>query len=82
MHTHWTRCPPLEVFRQMSEGAEIEVFRRTWCRFDFPAAAAMAPGGRFERPRPLWAGDPVCDMTWTVTTNNSETSRPRQEIRG
>ena len=66
MHTHWTRCPPLEVFRELCEDDELDVFRGTWCRFDFPAAEAMAAGGRFIRPHVLSAGDSVCDMTWTV----------------
>lgn len=69
MHTHWTRCPPLEVFRELCEGDEIEAFRGTWCAFDYPAAEAMAEGGRFIRPHVLSRGDPVCDMTWTTEGN-------------
>jgi hypothetical protein len=26
----------------------------------------MVPGGRFERPHALSAGDPVCDMSWVA----------------
>lgn len=69
MHTHWTRCPPLEVFCELCEADELDAFRGTWCAFDYPAAEAMAEGGRFIRPRVLSRGDPVCDMNWTTMDN-------------
>lgn len=69
MHTHWTRCPPLEVFREVAEEEEMDAFRGTWCAFDYPAAEAMAEGGRFSRPHVLSRGDPVCDMNWTTADN-------------
>jgi len=73
MHTHWTRCPPLEVFRELCEGDEIDAFRGTWCAFDYPAAEAMAEGGRFVRPHVLSRGDSVCDMNWTTEGNPAVT---------
>lgn len=72
MHTHWTRCPPLDVFREACGEGELEVFARSWCRFDFAAAEAMVAGGRFRRPLVLSAGDPVCDMTWSVERQGLE----------
>lgn len=73
MHTHWTRCPPLDVFRALCQGSELDAFRGTWCQFDFPAAEQMVRGGRFRRPHVLSEGDPVCDMTWTVSGPSSGT---------
>lgn len=69
MHTHWTRCPPLEVFRELGGADELDAFRGTWCAFDYPAAEAMAAGGLFIRPHVLSRGDTVCDMTWTTVDN-------------
>lgn len=71
MHTHWTRCPPLEVFSELCEEDEIDAFRGTWCVFDYPAAEAMAEGGRFIRPHVLSQGDPLCDMNWTTVDNQA-----------
>lgn len=76
MHTHWTRCPPLEVFRELCEADELDAFRGTWCAFDYPAAETMAEGGRFIRPHVLSRGDRVCDMTWTTVEGESVSDRP------
>jgi hypothetical protein len=69
MHTHWTRCPPLEVFSELCERDEIAAFRGTWCVFDYPAAENMAEGGRFIRSQVLSRGDSLCDMNWTTVDN-------------
>lgn len=59
------RCPPLEFYRIHGEGA-LDMFRKTWCMFDFASAEVMVKGGRYERPHTLSAGDSVCDMRWFV----------------
>ncbi|MGI9626431.1 MAG: L-2-amino-thiazoline-4-carboxylic acid hydrolase [Longimicrobiales bacterium] len=62
------RCPPLEFYRTQGEEA-LEMFRKTWCEFDFATAEWMAKGVKYERPHTLSAGDDVCDMKWTVARN-------------
>ncbi len=59
------RCPPLEFYRTQGEEA-LEMFRKTWCEFDFATAEWMAKGVKYERPHTLSEGDDVCDMRWHV----------------
>jgi hypothetical protein len=59
------RCAPLDFFRTQGEEA-LELFRKTWCLFDYESAEIMAKGGRYDRPHTLSAGDNVCDMKWYV----------------
>jgi len=64
---HWNfyRCPPLEFYRTQGEEA-LEMFRKTWCEFDFATAEYMAEGVKYERPHTLSEGDDVCDMKWYI----------------
>lgn len=70
-HTHWTHCPPHTFVRNLVERrgdrGELEAFRRSWCRYDWPGADLLAGDGErghYERERTLSHGDPVCDMCW------------------
>ncbi|MEW5816755.1 MAG: L-2-amino-thiazoline-4-carboxylic acid hydrolase [Spirochaetota bacterium] len=62
------RCPVLEFYRTQDEEA-LELFRKTWCVFDYAVAEVMVKGGRYERLHTLSAGDSVCDMRWFVADN-------------
>lgn len=79
--THWTYCAPLGFVRRHVErhgdSGELEVFRQSWCLYDWPAADILAggrpgEGGHYERPHTLSHGDPVCDMCWSAA--------PRAEV--
>jgi hypothetical protein len=73
--TYWTHCPPLEFVRRWVEthGAqgELELFRKSWCAYNWAVTYAMVDGdagqrGRYERPHTMSAGDEVCDMRWSA----------------
>lgn len=66
LHTHWTRCPPLQLVQALGEPGELKVFQQSWCCYDYPGAEAMVEGGRFRRTRVMSRGDEVCDMLWSV----------------
>ena len=68
--TDFTRCPVLDYMR--AQGAS-EFMRNSWCTLDFALAQAMVPGGRYERPHTLSAGDLVCDMQWRAAPRRGPT---------
>lgn len=57
------RCPVQDYFHEMGEE---DFLLNSWCMLDFALAQAMVPGGHYERPHTLSAGDPLCDMTWSA----------------
>jgi hypothetical protein len=59
----FSRCPVRDYFHEMGE--EDFMFN-SWCTLDFALAQVMVPGGNYQRPHTLSAGDPLCDMTWTA----------------
>ncbi|MCP3054399.1 L-2-amino-thiazoline-4-carboxylic acid hydrolase [Aurantimonas marianensis] len=72
--THWTRCPPQEMVRRViveqGDRGDLEAFRQSWCRYDWPGADLIAADGRtghYRRTRTLSHGDAVCDMCWLGT---------------
>jgi hypothetical protein len=78
--THWTHCPPFEFVRRWTEDhgdqGELELFRRSWCAYDWAFNQAMVNGdggqrGHYERPHTLSSGDEVCDMRWSATDSPS-----------
>jgi hypothetical protein len=71
--TYWRNCPPLEFVRYYlkshADRGEMEVFRRSWCEYDWALTYAMVDGGymtrgHYERPHTMSAGDAICDMQW------------------
>jgi hypothetical protein len=75
MYTHWTWCPPYQFVKKYvyehGDDGEIELFRRTWCEYDWALAYALVDGaygemGYYERPHTLSHGDEVCDMCWSA----------------
>jgi len=62
--TDWFRCAPFEYFRKHANEEEIDVFRRSWCLYDFALPGLVNPGAHYERPHTLSLGDEVCDMYW------------------
>lgn len=69
--THFTHCPPQSFVRRLEEMqgdfGDLEAFRESWCRFDFPGADIIAGDGErghHSRRRTLSDGDAVCDMCW------------------
>lgn len=74
IYTHWTRCPPQEMVRRVivahDDRGDLEAFRQSWCRYDWPGADLIAADGRsghYRRTRTLSHGDAVCDMCWMGT---------------
>ncbi len=74
MYTHWTWCPPYQFVKnyvdEHGDDGELELFRRTWCEYDWALAYALVDGaygklGYYERPHTLSHGDEVCDMCWS-----------------
>lgn len=57
------RCPVRDYFHEMGED---DFLLNSWCTLDFALAQTMVPGGHYERPHTLSAGDSLCDMTWSV----------------
>jgi len=79
--TDWTFCPPFDFARRYAEAHDdpdaIEVFRRSWCTYDWALTYAIVDDGRdvrghYERPHTLSSGDPVCDMRWSARRPLSE----------
>jgi hypothetical protein len=71
IHTHFTRCPPQTVVREIAakegDGELLEAFYRSWCQYDWPGADVIAGDrkrGHYRRTMTLSRGDPVCDMCW------------------
>ncbi|WP_238367839.1 hypothetical protein [Mesobacterium pallidum] len=69
--THFTHCPPQTFVRTLilrDDRGDLEAFRQSWCRYDWPGADLIAGDGRrghYSRPHTLSHGDLVCDMCWT-----------------
>jgi len=62
--TDWFRCAPFDYFRKHASEEEIDLFRRSWCLYDFALPGLVSPGAHYERPHTLSSGDEVCDMYW------------------
>ncbi|WP_421785028.1 hypothetical protein [Hyphobacterium sp.] len=84
-YTHFTHCPPQSFVRALitSEGdhGELNAFRESWCRYDWPGADILADDGlrgHYERRQTLSHGDGVCDMCWRgrVKRRAVETQQP------
>jgi len=79
--THFTHCPPQSFARRLSEETNdpkvLEVFRRSWCTYDWPGADLIAGDGHrshYRRRQTLSHGDPVCDMCWAARVDQSALS--------
>jgi len=71
--TTWTWCPPLafvqDLIVEQGDQGELEVFRRSWCSYDWALNDVLTGGrGAYRRPHTLSSGDDRCDMTWSVST--------------
>lgn len=68
--THFTHCPPQTFVRTLisdDDRGDLEAFRQSWCRYDWPGADLIAGDGRrghYSRPHTLSHGDTLCDMCW------------------
>lgn len=58
-------CPAYDFYKQFGQ-EEMNLFRRTWCTFDFSAAEHAVEGGKYLREHTLSDGDEVCDMRWFI----------------
>jgi hypothetical protein len=70
-YTHFTHCPPQSFVRALiasgDDRGDLEAFRESWCRYDWPGADILAGDGargHYERRQTLSHGDGVCDMCW------------------
>jgi len=68
--TDWHRCVVFDYFRKHGTEEEIDLFRRTWCQYDFALPRLIHPDGFYERPHTLSSGDNVCDMKWYGKRNS------------
>ena len=57
------RCPVRDYFHEMGED---DFLLNSWCTLDYALAQVMVKNGHYKRPHALSAGDPLCDMTWSV----------------
>lgn len=62
--TDWSRCVVYDYFKAHANAEELELFRRSWCLYDFALPGLIHPDGFYERPHTLSSGDGVCDMRW------------------
>ncbi|MDD9922390.1 MAG: hypothetical protein OXQ92_08970 [Boseongicola sp.] len=73
IETHFTHCPPQSFVRSLivhDDRGDLEAFKHSWCRYDWPGADLIADDGRrghYWRPHTLSHGDSVCDMCWRGT---------------
>ena len=58
-------CPAFDFYKQFGQ-EEMNLFRKTWCTFDFSAAERLVEGGKYLREHTLSDGDEVCDMRWFI----------------
>ena len=81
--TYFTHCPPLSFVRRLvAEGddrGDLQAFRDSWCRYDWPGADIIADDGlrgHYRRGQTLSHGDPVCDMCWIAHAATDRSNRP------
>lgn len=72
--TDWHRCVVYDYFCNHGSEKEIELFRRTWCQYDYALPRLIHPDGFYERAHTISSGDNVCDMRWYGKKNNSQVS--------
>jgi hypothetical protein len=83
--THFTHCPPQTFVRTLTRSddrGDLEAFRQSWCRYDWPGADLIAGDGRrghYSRPRTLSHGDAVCDMCWRGEVGARSKDRTRTD---
>ncbi len=58
-------CPVYDFYKQFGE-EEMELFRKTWCTFDYSVAEHLIEGGKYQREHTLSDGHEVCDMRWFI----------------
>lgn len=80
-YTHFTHCPPHSFVRALiasgNDQGDLDAFRESWCRYDWPGADILAGDGRrghYERRQTLSHGDSVCDMCWRGRVEASESA--------
>ncbi len=77
IETHFTHCPPQTCVRNLiavDDRGDMEAFRQSWCRYDWPGADLIAGDGQrghYDRPHTLSQGDSVCDMCWRGSERGS-----------
>lgn len=71
--TQFTHCPPqtfvLALIASQGNRGDMEAFRQSWCKYDWPGADLIADDGKrghYVRKQTLSAGDPRCDMCWAA----------------
>ncbi|MHA1904472.1 MAG: L-2-amino-thiazoline-4-carboxylic acid hydrolase [Candidatus Thorarchaeota archaeon] len=58
-------CAVYDFYKQFGE-EEMNLFRRSWCTFDYSMAELLVEGGKYQREHTLSDGDEVCDMRWFI----------------
>jgi hypothetical protein len=78
---NYFHCPPYSFVKQYVEQngdrGELELYRKSWCTYDWPFAYAIMGGGykklgHYERPHTISSGDDVCDMRWYARVPEGE----------
>lgn len=72
--TDWYRCVVYDYFRANGTDEEIDLFRRSWCQYDFALPRLIDSKGFYERPHTLSNGDDVCDMRWYGIARSKDSS--------
>ncbi len=62
--TNWYQCAAHNYVRTLNSPEYLEVFKSSWCKYDFSLPQLLNPKGTYERPHTLSHGDDVCDMKW------------------
>jgi hypothetical protein len=83
--THFTHCPPQSFVRTLiarqSDRADLDAFRQSWRRYDWPGADLIAADGKrshYVRRRTLSDGDAVCDMCWSARALGQADDKQKQ----
>ena len=64
-----------EASENDDNSGDMQAFRESWCRYDWPGADIIAGDGargHYRRRQTLSHGDAVCDMRWIARTRTTQ----------
>ena len=68
--TDWFQCAPLNYIKSLDNPDLLEMFKESWCKYDFALPQLLNENGRYERPSTLSHGGEVCNMRWYSDKND------------
>ncbi|MDC1174173.1 hypothetical protein OAT67_02185 [Bacteriovoracaceae bacterium] len=62
--TDWFQCAPCNFIKSLNNSDYLEMFKESWCQYDFALPQLDNEKGFYERTKTLSHGDDVCNMRW------------------